>query len=138
VGDVGNLAGVRSGDEMCHLWLQVLPVITTRRGGDPGMVLQEALARHNVEKNPADFDVHYNLAAMLEARNRLEAAIREYHLAVKLRPDDAAGNNGLGAALVAAGHPEQGVPYLQSALDTSRLFRSALQPGIRPGGAGRF
>jgi Tfp pilus assembly protein PilF len=43
---------------------------------------------------------------------------REYHLAVKLRPDDAAGNNELGAALVAAGHPEQGVPYLQSGLET--------------------
>ena len=37
---------------------------------------------------------------------------------MKLRPDDAAGNNGLGAALVAAGHPEQGVPYLQSGLET--------------------
>jgi protein O-mannosyl-transferase len=46
------------------------------------------------------------------------ATAREYHLAVKLRPDDAAGNNGLGAALVAAGHPEQGVPYLQSGLET--------------------
>ena len=82
------------------------------------MVLQEALARHNVEKNPADFEAHYNLVAMLEARNRLEAAIRGYHLAVKLRPDDAAGNTDLGAALVAAGHPEQGFPYLQSALET--------------------
>jgi tetratricopeptide (TPR) repeat protein len=30
------------------------------------------------------------------------ATAREYHLTVKLRPDDAAGNNGLGAVLVAA------------------------------------
>jgi tetratricopeptide (TPR) repeat protein len=102
-----------------RLWCwQVLPVNYNVAGGDPGMLLQEALARHHVEKNPADFEAHDNLAAMLEARNRLEAAIREYHLAVKLRPHDAAGNNGLGAALVAAGHPEQGVPYLQSALET--------------------
>jgi len=54
------------------------------------MLLQDALARHHVEKNPADFKAHCNLAAMLEPRNRLEAAIREYHLAVKLRPHDAA------------------------------------------------
>ena len=73
------------------------------------MVLQEALARHNIQKNPGDFEAHYNLAAMLQAKDRLDAAIAEYQTAVQLRPDDAAGNNALGAALVAAGHPEQGV-----------------------------
>ena len=39
------------------------------------MALQEALARHNIEKNPGDFEAHYNLAAMLQARNNLEGAI---------------------------------------------------------------
>jgi tetratricopeptide (TPR) repeat protein len=108
--------GNRSSDEMCHLWLQVLPVDFDPGQGDPRMALQEALARHNVEKNPNDFEAHYNLAAMLQTKNQLDAAIREYQLAVRLRPEDAAANNALGAALVAAGHPEQGMGYLQTAL----------------------
>ena len=108
--------GNRSSDEMCHLWLQVLPVNFDRTQGDPRMALQEALARHNVEKNPSDFEAHYNLAAMLQAKDKLDPAIREYEAAVRLRPQDAAANNALGAALVAAGHPQQGVEYLQTAL----------------------
>jgi Tfp pilus assembly protein PilF len=110
------LGGNRSSDEMCHLWLQILPVNFDPAQGDPRMVLQEALARHNVEKNPADFEAHYNLAAMLQAKDQLEAAIREYERAMRLRPDDPAGNNALGTALVAAGHPEQGVEYFNAAL----------------------
>jgi len=108
--------GNRSSDEMCHLWLQVLPVNFEAAQGDPRMVLQEALARHNVEKNPGDFEAHYNLAAMLQAKDKLDDAIREYELAVRLRPVDAVANNALGAAWVGAGHPEQGVEYLQTAL----------------------
>ena len=110
------VAGNRSSDEMCHLWLQMLPVNFDPAQGDPRMALQEALARHNVEKNPGDFEAHYNLAAMLQSKNNLDGAISEYAVAVKLRPEDAAGNNALGAALVAAGHPEQSITYLQSAL----------------------
>jgi len=109
--------GNRSTDEMCHLWLQLLPVNFDPAQGDPRRVLQEALARHNVEKNPGDFEAHYNLAAMLQARNNLEGAIAEYGAAVKLRPRDATGNNAMGAALVAAGHPEQAATYLQAALE---------------------
>lgn len=108
--------GNRSTDEMCHLWLQVLPVHFDPAQGDPRMALQEALARHNVEKNPADFEAHYNLGAMLQARGRVDSAIPEYVAAVQLQPEDAAGNNALGAALVAAGHPEQAASYLQAAL----------------------
>jgi tetratricopeptide (TPR) repeat protein len=110
------VAGNRSSDEMCHLWLQVLPVNYNPAQGDPRMLLQEALARHNVENNPGDFEAHYNLAAMLQARNKLNPAISEYELAVRLQPQDATANNALGAALVAAGHPEQAVRYLQTAL----------------------
>jgi len=109
--------GNRSTDEMCHLWLQLLPVNFDPAQVDPRRVLQEALARHNVEKNPGDFEAHYNLAAMLQARNNLEGAIAEYGAAVKLRPRDATGNNAMGAALVAAGHPEQAANYLEAALE---------------------
>jgi tetratricopeptide (TPR) repeat protein len=116
------MAGNRSSDEMCHLWLQVLPVnfdvSLSGKPGDPRMALQEALARHNIEKNPADFEAHYNLAAMLQAKDNVDGAISEYQSAVRLRRDDAAANNALGAALVAAGRPEQGVEYLRTALKT--------------------
>lgn len=108
--------GNRSSDEMCHLWLQVLPVNFDAAQGDPRMALQEALARHNLEKNRGDFEAHYNLAAMLQVKNDLDGAIREYEAAVRLRPEDAAANNALGAALVAAGRARQSIGYLQTAL----------------------
>jgi Flp pilus assembly protein TadD/mono/diheme cytochrome c family protein len=108
--------GNRSTDEMCHLWLQVLPVNFDAANGDPRMALQEALARHNVEKNPGDFEAHYNLGAMLQAKGSLDGALSEYEIAVKLRPEDATANNAVGAALVASGHAEQAAPSLQAAL----------------------
>ena len=110
------MGGNRSSDEMCHLWLQVLPVHYDPAGGDPRMVLQEALARHNLEKNPADFEAHYNLAAMMQAKGRLADATGEYETALRLRPDDAAANNAMGAALLAAGKPDKAVQYLSRAL----------------------
>ncbi len=108
--------GNRSSDEMCHLWLQVLPVNFDPAKGDPRMALQEALARHNVEKNPGDFEAHYNLGSMLQARDDLDGAIREYQQAVSLRPDDATGNNALGAALVAQGNPARATEFLRKAI----------------------
>jgi tetratricopeptide (TPR) repeat protein/mono/diheme cytochrome c family protein len=110
------VGGNRSSDEMCHLWLQVLPVNFDPSQGDPRMTLQEALARHNIAKNPSDFEAHYNLAAMLQEKNNLQGAIAEYESAVRLRPQDAASNNALGAALVASGQPDRGAGYLQTAL----------------------
>lgn len=110
------MGGNRSTDEMCHLWLQVLPVNAGSAEIDARMILQEALARHNIEKNPGDFEAHYNLGSMLQSRRDTDAAIREYAEAVKLRPQDAAGNNALGAALLAAGSPDKAAGYLTSAL----------------------
>ncbi len=111
-------AGNRSSDEMCHLWLQVLPIHYDTAQGDPRRLLQEALARHNIEKDPADFEAHYNLAAMLQAANKLDDAMREYELALRLRPNDAAANNAMGAALLASGQPGKAVAYLSQALKT--------------------
>jgi Flp pilus assembly protein TadD/mono/diheme cytochrome c family protein len=124
------VAGNRSSDEMCHLWLQVLPVNFDPAQGDPRMALQEALARHTIDKNPGDFEAHYNLAAMLQAKDKddkdkLDAAIAEYEVAVRLRPEDATANNALGAALVAAGRAEQGIPYLRTALKSRSNYFDA-------------
>jgi tetratricopeptide (TPR) repeat protein len=118
-------SGNRSSDEMCHLWLQVLPVHNDAAQGDPRMLLQKALARHNIEKNPADFEAHYNLAAMLQAANKFEDAIREYDSALHLRPNDTAANNAMGAALLASGQPKTAVAYLSRALKTRPDYFSA-------------
>jgi len=118
-------AGNRSSDEMCHLWLQVLPVHYDAAHGDPRMLLQEALARHNIEKDPANFEAHYNLAAMLQARNKISEAMREYEFALRLRPEDAAANNAMGAALLASGQPSDAVAYLLRALKTRPAYFDA-------------
>ncbi len=108
--------GNRSSDEMAHLWLQVLPRAASSEGNDPRRVLQESLALHNVEKNPADFEAHYNLAAMLQARGQLAEALKHYGLALRLRPEDATVNNAFAAVNMAAGHPEAAIKYLEAAL----------------------
>ena len=95
----GNLAT----DEMAHLWLQVLPKSDPSRPGDPRMVLQEAWARHEVEKAPNSFESRYNLGEMLQARGELDEAIEQFQAAVAVRPTDAVANNALGGALLAKG-----------------------------------
>lgn len=110
--------GNRSSDEMCHLWLQVLPVNFDAAQGDPRMVLEEALAAHDVKNDADNFEAHYNLAAMLQAKGRLDEAIGEYQSALRLHPEDAVANNALGAALLGAHQPQKAVRYLDAALKT--------------------
>lgn len=107
--------GNRARDEMAHLWLQVLPVNFDPKEGDPRLLLQEALARHNIENDPQDFESHYNLGAVLQSRGKLEDAIEQYQAALHARPQDATVNNALGAAFIASGHPESGISYLRAA-----------------------
>ena len=108
--------GNRSSDEMAHLWLQVLPKNLPDSNRDPRMVLQEALARHHVERDPSDFESHYNLGAMLQAAGDVEGAEAQYQAALQLRPGDAVVNNALGAALLAAGDSEEAVAHLSASL----------------------
>jgi len=110
------VAGNRSTDEMAHLWLQVLPHASSDPNADPRMLVQEAMARHNIDKNPGDFEAHYNLAAMLQARGAQTEAIQQFELAVRLRPQDATANNALGASLLSAGRIGDAIPYLRAAL----------------------
>jgi tetratricopeptide (TPR) repeat protein len=110
------VAGNRSKDEMAHLWLQVLPNNASAGQLDPRMILQEALARHIAARNPVDFAAHYNLAAMLQARGRLQEAVTQYRLALRARPEDPVANNALGGALLATGHVDEAVQHLTLAL----------------------
>jgi Tfp pilus assembly protein PilF len=114
------VAGNRASDEMAHLWLQVLPRTPAKDSPqsavDPRALIEEAMARHNLQKNPNDFEAHYNLAALLESRGELADSTAHFAQAVRIRPEDAAANNALGAALLASGHPAESVPYLSAAL----------------------
>jgi tetratricopeptide (TPR) repeat protein len=110
------VGGNRASDEMAHLWLQVLPGSNPDNTGDPRRILQEALARHNVDKNPADFEAHYNLGAMLQGRGDIAGAEKQYAMALSIRPEDATVNNAIAGANLAAGHPDAAVAYLQTAL----------------------
>ena len=112
------VAGNRSSDEMAHLWLQVLPRTSSDTAFDPRMQLQEAMARHDVEKNPGDFEAQYNLAAMLMARGKQADAIQHFEQAVRLHPQDATANNALGASLLAVGRFGEAIPYFSAALKT--------------------
>ncbi len=109
------LAGNRASDEMAHLWLQVLPK-DSPEAADPRVLIQEAMARHNLQKNPDDFEAHYNLAALLQIRGELSESVAQFAQAVRLRPDDATANNALGAVLLASGRIGESIPHLVAAL----------------------
>jgi len=112
------VGGNRASDEMAHLWLQVLPRSNPGDTGDPRRILQEAMARHNVDKNPADFEAHYNLGAMLQGRGDIAGAEKQYAVALSIRPEDATVNNAIAGANLAAGHPDAAITYLQTALSS--------------------
>ncbi len=108
------VAGNRASDEMAHLWLQVLAKGGSD-GGDARMQLQEALARHHIENDGADFEAHYNLGAILQMRGKTADAAAEYAVAQRLRPGDGTVENALGGALLAEGKIPEAIQHLISA-----------------------
>jgi Flp pilus assembly protein TadD len=110
------LAGNRATDEMAHLWLQVLPVDPIDSGVDPRALIQEALAIHHLQKNPDDFEAHYNLAALLQVKGDLTPSITHFKEALRLRPEDPTANNALGATLLAAGQVDESISHFSTAL----------------------
>jgi len=138
--------GNRAKDEMAHLWLQVLPRNFDPKAGDPRIALQEALARHNLQNNPADFEAHYNLGAMLLRQGKAAEAIPEYEAALRVRPQDTTANNALGAALIASGQPDRAAAYLRTAAQSApeyfdahyNLGNALASAGDFPGAAEQF
>ncbi len=112
------VAGNRATDEMAHLWLQVLPEGGSFPGGDPRKLIQEAMARHNLQKNPEDFEAHYNLAALSQMKGDTAEALRQFSEAVRIRPRDGTANNALGAMLLAAGKTSEAIPRFEVALQS--------------------
>jgi Flp pilus assembly protein TadD len=111
------VAGNRAVDEMAHLWLQVLPADSGEAKVDPRAEILEAMARHNLQKNPENFEANYNLAAFLMGRGELGEAMVHFAQANRMRPNDPTVNNAFGAALLAAGRPEESIPHLTAALN---------------------
>ncbi len=74
------------------------------------------MARHNVDKNPVDFEAHHNLGAMLQGRGDLSDAEKQCAMALSIRPENATVNNAIAGANLAAGHPDAAVTHLQTAL----------------------
>ena len=117
--------GNRTVDEMAHLWLQVLPRAESTMETDARMELQESLARHDVERNPADFAAQYNLGAMLQARGETAEALPHYEAAVGQHPADAIANNALGGALLALGNAEGAIVPLRVAIQNKPDYFAA-------------
>ena len=110
-------AGNRAVDEMAHLWLQVLPEDSAQAKRDPRAEILEAMARHNLQKSPEDFEAQYNLAALLMGRGGVAEAIAHFAEANRIRPNEPTVNNAFGAALLAAGRTEDSIPHLTTALN---------------------
>ena len=117
--------GNRSTDEMAHLWLQVLPHGDAVRPDQARLMLEEALSRHDVSRDPGDFTAQYNLAAMLQARSDFAEALPHFQAAVELRPTDAIANNALAACLLALGNPSAALPPLLLAIQNKPDYFSA-------------
>ena len=110
--------GNKTTDEMAHLWLQVLPRGTAEEQESARRNLQEAVARHDIARDPHDFAQQYNLGAMLQARGDVREALEHYRAAVSLRPQDAIANNALGGALLATGNARAALGPLREAVKT--------------------
>jgi len=111
------VGGNRAVDEMAHLWLQVLPEPSSQGKNDPRVLIVEAVAQHNLQKNPDDFEAHYNLAALLMGRGEVPQAIAHFEHANRIRPNEPTVNNAFGAALLAVGRTEESIPHLTAALN---------------------
>jgi len=102
-------AGNQATDEMSHLWVQVLPVNNSGLKLDPRLILQTAISRHKIAKDPEDYAAHFNLGAALEAIGQPQEAIEAYRRVLALRPDDEIARNSLGAALQTLGKTEEAI-----------------------------
>jgi len=116
------VGGNRTTDEMAHLWLQVLPRGTAEEQEAALRSLQEAMARHDIMRDPNDFAAQYNLGAILQSRGEIGEALSHYRAAVRARPRDAIANNALGGALLASGDVSNAVDALRTAIKTQRDY----------------
>ena len=118
------MAGNMATDEMAHLSLQVV-VSAPPGGGDGRMVLQEALMRHKLSRDPSDYAANYNLGALLLARGESGEAARHFEAAAAQRPKSATVLNSLGAALLQLGRKQDALQRLQQAVQADPDYLDA-------------
>jgi tetratricopeptide (TPR) repeat protein len=110
-------AGMRSGDEMAHLQLQVRPVRT-----DDVLTLRTAFYHELVRKAPGDPWVHYELGNLLRDGGRRQDAVREYRAALALDPRHAAALTNLAVVLQEDGLVDAAVPLYRAAISAEPDF----------------
>lgn len=86
--------GIRSTDEMGHLWLQVLPTAD----GDQRAILQAALVEGRLKKYPDDFSANYNMGDILLTKGNTAGAITYLEKAAREKPESVLGPAELGVA----------------------------------------
>jgi hypothetical protein len=110
------------------------PVLLTRLllygycvGVASSRAIGEALWRHDVARDTADFTAQYNLGAILQLGGQTSEALPHYQATAALRPTDAIANNALGCVLLALGtNPTGHRPAASRHPVASRLFRRLL------------
>ena len=113
--------GNEATDEMGHLWLQVLP----EGRGDRRRVLQEALLRHRLSRDPADPEAQLNLAVILMSRLKPEEAVGAARAAIVLAPREPEAHDVLGMALRAVGRLPEALAEFRAAI---QLDETAINP----------
>jgi tetratricopeptide (TPR) repeat protein len=69
-------------------------------------------------RNPADEDVHYNLAIALAKLGQTDEAIQEYRETLRLMPDYVEAHNNLGNLLTKKGQYDEAIQHFNAALAT--------------------
>ena len=113
--------GSRANDEMGNLWLQVLPVAE----GDQRAVLQEALARQRLEREPTNFSANFNLGDLLLSRGEAAASAPYFEAASKAQPSNALALTQWGVALASSSRPAEALELFQRALALDPKFTDA-------------
>ena len=117
--------GDGSEDEMGHVWIQVLPRRKAQDEEDPRIAIQEAVMQRRLEKYPADFLAHYNLASVQQLRGHLADAIANYRLALRVEPSSAGARNSLGAALFQDNQLPAAIQELRRVLEIDPSYLNA-------------
>jgi tetratricopeptide (TPR) repeat protein len=76
----------------------------------------ETLWRDTLAKNPACWMAHNNLGTAFDEQGQIDAAIRQYQEAVRLKPDHANAQSNLGTALGKKGQIDDAISHLREAI----------------------
>ena len=113
--------GNQATDEMSHFWLQVLPVGTS----DQRAVLQEAISRQRLEKDPTDFTANYNIGDMMLSRGDAGGSLPYFFAAWNAQPTNVVFATELGVALFSASKPAEARKQLLRALEIDPHYTDA-------------